>query len=77
MHVATVTFRVLVKKDDLVQLMLGGWKEVEPGRARSATGDSPLAFVLTLLLALAAVYAGSGDWMPTATPVTPTAAAGW
>ena len=63
LHLAAITFYTTVKKDKLVKPMLTGWKDVEPGCGKAATGGSKLAFVVALLIALGAVYAGSGRWL--------------
>jgi hypothetical protein len=44
--------------------MLTGWKEVAPDQGPPATGGGPLAFIVALAFAVAAVYAGSGAWLP-------------
>jgi len=74
LHLAAITFYARVKKDNLVQPMVTGWKEVEAGRAESATGGGWRAFCVALLIALAAVYGASGAWWRP-TPVTPPASA--
>ncbi len=66
LHVAAIIFYVRVKKDDLVKPMVRGWKEVEAGE--SALGGGLLALIVAVMLALAAVYAASGVWLPEPPP---------
>lgn len=78
LHVAAILFYARVKKDNLVKPMLTGWKEVAPGEGRSATGGGPLALIVALLVAFAAVYGGSGAWLPAPSPVaTPSTTPAW
>ena len=63
LHLGAIAFYALVKKEKLVGPMVTGWKDAEPGHGESATGGGPVAFVIALLFALAAVYAGSGVWI--------------
>lgn len=71
LHVAAILFYVHVKKDNLVKPMLTGWKETDT--AAPATGGGPLAFVLALAIALAAIYLLSGALIapPTAAVAAP------
>lgn len=77
LHVAAIAFYTFFRKERLVGPMIHGWKERPPPGARPATGGGPLAVVVALLLALGAVYAGSGDWIapppppPASAPATP------
>jgi cytochrome b len=63
LHIAAIAFYVGLKKDNLVKPMLTGWKDVE--RGESAEHGGPLAFIVALAIALAAVFAVSGA-MPSA-----------
>ena len=76
LHLAAITFYERVKKDNLVKPMLTGWKEVEEGSGESATGGGPLAFLVALLIAMVAVYGGSGVWLP-ADPPAPVSVPAW
>ena len=67
LHVAAILFYAHVKKNNLVKPMITGWKEHPQGR--SATGGSLLALVVALLLAVAAIYVGSGAWLPPPPPI--------
>lgn len=76
LHLAAILFYTRVRKDNLLKPMFTGWREVAPGQGRSATGGGPIAFVVALLIALAAVYAASGAWLPVAPPA-PVSAPAW
>lgn len=65
LHVAAIAFYVRVRKESLVMPMITGWKD---GSGESAQGGGALAFVVALVIALAAVYAASGAWLPAAAP---------
>lgn len=58
LHVAAIGFYVAFGKDNLVKPMVTGWKEVDAGE--SAAKGGPVAFIVALSIALAAVYAVSG-----------------
>ncbi|MCM8611527.1 cytochrome b/b6 domain-containing protein [Accumulibacter sp.] len=64
LHLTAIGFYAHVRKENLVRPMLTGWKEVAPEHGPPATGGGPLAFIVALLFAVAAVYAGSGEWVP-------------
>ncbi len=70
LHIAAIAFYGHVKKQKLVKPMITGWKADAEGE--SARGGGWLAFVVALLIALAAVYGASGSWLPK--PPTPPAA---
>lgn len=74
LHIVAIFFYVRFKKDNLVKPMVTGWKDVPKGQSASKAG--PGAFTVALLIALAAVYAGSGEPFkkPVPPPVAPTAA---
>lgn len=76
LHLAAISFYARLKKINLVKPMLTGWKDVDQGEGESATGGGPLAFLAALLIALAAVYIGSGAWLP-APPPAPVSAPAW
>ena len=65
LHVAAIAFYVRVRKEALVMPMITGWKA---GTGESARGGGPVAFVVALAIALAAVYAASGAWLPAPPP---------
>lgn len=62
LHVAAILFYLHVKKDNLVQPMLTGWKEGHEGE--SARGGSFPALIVALALGVAAAYAASGACLP-------------
>ncbi|MBS4017667.1 cytochrome b/b6 domain-containing protein [Azonexus hydrophilus] len=66
LHLAAIMFYAHVKKDNLVKPMVRGWKEVDQGE--SARGGGALALVVALVIALAAVFAASGVWLPEPPP---------
>ena len=79
LHLAAIVFYAKVRKDDLVKPMLTGWKEVEPGHGKSATGGGPIAFAVALAIAFGGVYAASGRWIERSAPTveTSTSAPAW
>ena len=79
LHLAAIVFYTKVKKDNLVRPMLTGWKNVQPGQGKSATGGGPIAFAVALAIALGAVYAASGRWIerPAPTVATSTSTPAW
>lgn len=71
LHLAAIAFYVYVKKDNLVKPMFTGWKDIEPAKGEvgeSANGGGAIAFIVALLIALAAVYGASGAWLPAPPP---------
>lgn len=82
LHLAAILFYAHVKKDNLIKPMITGWKEIDPEggvKGESTTGGGAIAFIVALLIALAAVYGGSGAWIPAAppAPAATTAAPAW
>lgn len=77
MHLAAILFHAHVKKDNLVRPMLTGWKEIKAGQGKSASGGRLPALVFALLVALAAVYGGSGTWIKATAQTEPPPAAAW
>lgn len=68
LHIAAIIFYAHVKKESLVRPMITGWKEVTQD-VEPAKGGGVIAFIVALLIALAAVYGGSGIWISaSATP---------
>lgn len=75
LHLCAIAFYAHVKKDNLVKPMITGWKNVEPTPASYAPkGGGTIALAFALCAAVAAVYAGSGAWLPDAKPKEPAAA---
>lgn len=74
LHLCAIAFYAHVKKDNLVKPMITGWKDVEPGQvSRALDGGGAIAVLFSLGVAVAAVYAASGAWLPDAKPEVPTA----
>jgi cytochrome b len=71
LHLAAIVFYVRVKKDNLVQPMLTGWKDEPQVPAESARGGGPLAFVVALVVALASSWVAAGGLLPP--PAAPSA----
>jgi cytochrome b len=74
LHLAAIAFYVRVKKEDLVGPMLRGWKERADQSEESLAGGGPVAFLVALVIALAAVWGASGAWIPAPPPPPPSAA---
>lgn len=68
LHLAAIVFYVRVKKQNLVKPMITGWKDIQPGQGKSATGGGMVAFVIALAISLGAVYGASGAWLPQPVP---------
>jgi cytochrome b len=64
-HVAAIVFYARVKKHNMVTPMITGWKV---GAGETARGGGAVAFVVALVISLAAVYGASGFWMPPPPP---------
>ncbi|SDH35109.1 cytochrome b/b6 domain-containing protein [Propionivibrio dicarboxylicus] len=62
LHLAAIMFYAHVKRENLVKPMLTGWKETAAA-PKTPVGGGPLALLVALLLACAAIYAGSGSWI--------------
>ena len=82
LHLAAIAFHAHVKKDNLVKPMLTGHKELpavpHDARHHSAKGGGPVAAVVALIVAVAAVYGASGAWTDTpAAAVAAPPAATW
>ncbi|MEY2632112.1 MAG: hypothetical protein RIR00_766 [Pseudomonadota bacterium] len=71
LHLAAISFYKLVRKDNLILPMLSGHKEVTDPTLRPAEGGGLPALLLALALALGAVYAASGVWLPPPPPPPP------
>lgn len=75
LHVVAVMFHLHAKKDNLVLPMITGTKAVSDPAAQPAEGGTPVAFVIALALAAAAVWAASGGLLPP--PEPPPAVPAW
>jgi len=75
LHVAAIVFYLRFRKDNLIKPMLTGWKDVDAASGASidepVRRGGPLAFVVALVLALAAVHAAGGGWQAAAEAPTP------
>lgn len=77
LHLGAILFYTQIKKDDLVRPMITGWKDIPLGAGKSATGGGVLAFCIALLISMAAIYGGSGEWFSTPPPAPPAATPAW
>ena len=64
-HLAAIIYYTRFRKETLVMPMITGRKV---GAGETATGGGLRAFVVALVLALAAVYGASGAWIPAPPP---------
>ena len=66
LHLAAIAFYAHVKKDNLVKPMIRGWKDVDSTAhdVRPIRGGGAVAFIVALTLAVGAVLAASGAWLP-------------
>lgn len=71
LHVATVFFYWLVKKNNLIKPMITGKTEARNPEYKPATGGRWLAFVISCLFAAGVVYAAQGTWVPKPPPPPP------
>lgn len=74
LHVATVLFYWLVKKNNLVKPMITGNTEQLNEEYKPATGGRWLAFVLSCLFAVGAFYVAQGSRVPKPPPPAPASA---
>lgn len=71
LHVGAVMFHVHVKKDNLILPMITGTKRVRDPAVESARGGGIPAFVVALVIALAAVWIAAGGILPPPEPPPP------
>lgn len=62
LHVAAIAFYLLLKRDNLVKPMVTGWKSVPRGHQGSGRAR-PIALIVSLLVAVVAVYAAKGTFL--------------
>ena len=67
LHLGAIAFHAFIKKDNLIKPMLTGWKDVQLGdegekMPAKTWSRSAGAVIVGLLIALAAMYGGSGAW---------------
>jgi len=83
LHLIAIAFYAFAKNENLVKPMITGWKDLasEEDREETSVGvNRAIAIVLALLIAFAAVYLGSGIWLPgqsSPAPVTAPASQDW
>lgn len=65
-HLCAIAYYVLIRRETLIMPMLTG---VKPSEGEPAKGGGAVAFLLALALAMAAVYAAGGAWLPEPPPV--------
>ena len=75
LHVLAVLFYTHVRKDNLVQPMLTGHKDVSTGE--SARGGGLPAFIVALLIAGAVTWGAASTWIDQPAPPPPTAVPAW
>jgi cytochrome b len=73
LHLASIVFYFVVKKNDLLRPMLTGTKVVSDPALESARGGGWLAFIVALAIAVGAVWAASGGLNPPPPPPPPPA----
>ena len=71
LHVGAIIYYLRVKKQNLVRPMITGLTRTTDADARPATGGGPLAFLVAVVIALAAVWAASGGVLPPPPPPPP------
>lgn len=69
LHISAIVFYARVKRKKLLKPMLTGIQENASPQALDAQGGGWLAFVIALVIALAAVWAASGAWIPPPPPI--------
>ena len=74
-HLGAIAYYTRVKKENLVQPMVVGWKEVTAGK--SASGGGLVAFIVAASIAAATAYAASGSWLPEPPPVGQQSTPAW
>ncbi|WP_144821975.1 cytochrome b/b6 domain-containing protein [Marinobacter piscensis] len=75
LHIASVFFYTLVKKDNVLTPMISGRKKVTEAQGRERTGGGLLAFVVALAVAGFAVWVANGGLL--APPPPPPPDLGW
>ncbi|WP_298447518.1 cytochrome b/b6 domain-containing protein [uncultured Marinobacter sp.] len=71
LHIASVLFYTLVKKDNLITPMVSGRKKVEETQVEERAGGGPLAFVVALAVAAFAVWVATGGLLSPPPPPPP------
>ena len=68
LHVGAIAFYLRLKRQDLLGPMLRGWKERSDQSEESLSGGGFVAFLVALIIALAAAWLASGSWIPAPPP---------
>ena len=69
-HLGAIFYYVRVRKETLIAPMVTGWRV---GAGETARGGGIVAFCVALAIALMAVYAASGAWIPSPPAASPPA----
>ena len=77
LHVASIVFYALVKKDNLLFPMMTGVKPVDDPALEPARGGGWLPFIVALLIAVAATWVASGGLNPAPPPPPPPSQMNW
>lgn len=75
LHLAALLFYRLARGENLVPAMLSGRRRVADAAARPASGGGPLALLLALAVAGAALWAADGGWIAAPPPAAQSAPA--
>lgn len=75
LHIAAIAFYVRVRKENLVQPMVTGWKTGNPHH--SAQGGGWLRCLISILIALGVVYGASGEWRDAPPPSSSVSTPAW
>jgi len=78
LHLGAIAFYVHIKKKDLINPMIRGWKAIEDGndiKPSQASRVRVKALALSVTVALASVYAASGAWISAPSPQPPASSA--
>lgn len=73
LHVASVFFYLLVKKNNLLKPMITGKTEAINEEYKPATGGRWLAFIISCVIAGGAFWVAQGSWVPKPPPPPPSA----
>ena len=74
LHLAAILYHVVFKKDNLVKPMVTGWKEVAP-KTKPPRQGGPVALLVSVSVAVSAVYLVSGAWIKSPAPAVQAAPA--
>ncbi|MDR2015813.1 MAG: cytochrome b/b6 domain-containing protein [Azoarcus sp.] len=77
LHILSVIFYAVVKKNNLLFPMFTGYKTVDDPTLEPARGGGWLSFILAVLIAVAAVWIANGGLNPPPPPPPPQTAPAW